>query len=125
MNKLQTNALRIAELMGYEQSKAEHVLIRHRVGHNKNEILDVFSSYDGLMPIMFEIYASQHFTINIYNWVGRCILLAHNSNTTPNWGQEPLNGNYRYDFDRDITENEFIEGLQTVIIKYLEQKNGK
>ena len=108
MSNLERNAIKIAELIGLPTTPSNTF---------------VFEYYDGLMPIVFEIYASQHFTINIYNWVGRCILLGHNSNATPNWGQEPLDGNYRYDFDIDITENEFIEGLQTVIIKYLELKN--
>ena len=131
MNKLEANALRIAELMGwrynpiFQQNTLDcNTYFADAVKISSNdELIELYSNYQGLMPIVFEIYASPHFTINIYNWVGRCILLAHNSNTTPNWSQEPLDGNYRYDFDIDITENEFIEGLQTVIIKYLELKN--
>ena len=114
MTNLETNALRITELL-YPDIDINGI----------EKYKEFFSSYEGLMPIVFEIYASQHFTINIYNWVGRCILLAHNSNTTPNWGQEPLTGNYKYDFGRDITEPEFIEALQLAVIKYLELKNEK
>ena len=111
MNKLETNALRIIELL-YPDIDINGI----------EKYKDFFSSYQGLMPIIFEIYASKHFTINIYNWVGRCILLAHNSNTNPNWGHEILDCNYKYDFNRDITEPEFIEALQLVCIKYLELK---
>ena len=112
MNNLQTNALRIAELMGYEQSKAEHVLIRHRVGHNKKEILDVFSSYQGLMPIVFECNNSHFSVIQVAHLYRRnYILFVDVNDCTSN---DPV----YYE-----TEPEFIEAIQLAVIKYLEIKN--
>ena len=119
MNNLQTNALRIAELMGYEQSKAEHVLIRHRVGHNKKEILDVFSSYNGLMPIVFE--CNGVFASNVSHEIGisRYFVSIHIADLNQSADVVPEIDSFDYN-----TEPEFIEALQLACIKYLELKNG-
>ena len=109
MTKLETNALRIAELKGYQQSKAEHVLIRHRVGHNKKEILEEYYSYNGLMPIVFECNADINYRIHIYE---ECVIFSTADG-------EMLLPKLKYEL-----EPEFIESLQLAVIKYLELKNG-
>ncbi len=107
MNKLDANALRIAELMGYEQSKVEHVLIRHRVGHNKKEILEEYYSYNGLMPIVFGCNADINYRIHIYE---ECVIFSTADG-------EMLLPKLKYEL-----EPEFIESLQLSCIKYLELK---
>ena len=110
MNNLKTNALRIAELLGYEQSKVEHVLIRHRVGHNKKEILEEYYSYNGLMPIVFECnYVQDDLDIEI---------VIYGSGLDVHLNDEDI---LITTFD---TKEGFIESLQLAVIKYLELKNG-
>lgn len=106
MNKLETNALRIAELMGYKKiephsyQKAERCWFKYQI-----ELM--YSSYDYLMPIVFECNKSDvdyPITMNPYQ------VKAY-----------PGDGMDIYGYN---TEPEFIESIQECIIKYLELKHG-
>ena len=103
MTNLEQNALRIAELMGHDLSEQcwHYILI------------ESFSHYDYLMPIMFEcnrgdsaIKLKKHFVEFWY--------LGDNETSHYN--------DYRSNYI--ITEPEFIEAIQECVIKYLELKNG-
>ena len=100
MNNIEQNALRIAEL-------------KDAIGDvtDRWELIEFFSSYDGLMPIVFECNGGEHYGITI-NWSVRLT--------------DKTNGkNLYYDFRVGLkTETEFIESIQQACIKYLELKNG-
>ena len=121
MNNLETNALRSAELMGYEQSKVEHVLIRHRVGHNKKEILEEYYSYNGLMPIVFECNSVFASNVSHEIEISRYFVRIHIADLNQSADVVPEIDSYSFDYN---TEPEFIEALQLACIKYLELKNG-
>ena len=95
MTKLETNALRIIEFL-YPDIDINGI----------EKYKDFFSSYNGLMPIVYECNKSNvDYPINI---------------NPPQITAFPGNDLdiYRYD-----TEPEFIEALQLAVIKYLEIKN--
>ena len=91
MNKLQTNSLRIAELMGHDI------------------LIESFSHYDYLMPIVYECNADMNYRIHIYE---ECVIFSTADG-------EMLLPKLKYEL-----EPEFIEALQLAVIKYLEIKNG-
>ena len=110
MNNLETNALRIAELMGYKATKDNkyftHTKKQYQRAIDYNELINSFSFYSGLMPIVFECNKSNvDYPININ---------PHQITAYPGDALDI----YSYD-----TEPEFIEAIQLACIKYLELKN--
>ena len=97
MNNLETNALRIAELMGHDLSEQcwHYILI------------ESFSHYDYLMPIVFECNAGILFGIIIKPDE----VVLHEYGTAKYY--------YMCEY---AAEPEFIEALQLTCIKYLELK---
>ena len=111
MNKLETNALRIAELMGW---------ISNDEGA-ENTFVQVYSSYNGLMPIVFECNVG--FNVFQIQFDSKQVRFLRN--------------NYQIEFDHgdggiyyDSQDDEpleflFIEKIQKAVIKYLELKNDE
>ena len=109
MNKLQTNALRIAELMGW-RSNDEGA---------ENTFVQVYSSYNGLMHIVFECNTGDNlFAIRFDE--DKVDLLRNNK-----WIKfDPSDGGlYQVDYEEEPIENFFIRAIQLAVIKYLELKN--
>ena len=52
MDKIRKNALRIAELDGWELSNIDRKLIRNNLFENKSKVISYYSEYDGLMQII-------------------------------------------------------------------------
>ena len=100
MTNLETNALRITELL-YPDIDIN--------GIEKYKLF--FSSYEGLMPILFECNSKSPygdiFNISIYY---DSVVIYINSER---------DSSYYYE-----TEPKFIEAIQLACIKYLELKNG-
>lgn len=119
MTKLQTNALRIAELMGwkynpiFKQNTLDcNTYFADAVKISSNEeLVELFSSYNGLMPIVFECNSKSPygdiFNISIY-YDSVVIYINFERDSS-----------YYYE-----TEPKFIEALQLACIKYLEIKHG-
>ena len=103
MNNLEQNALRIAELIGYK--KVLDMYCKNGQSFHEHKI-ETFSSYNGLMPIVFECNKSDiDYPININPSQVRAY---------------PGDGLDIYSYN---TESEFTEALQQAVIKYLELKN--
>ena len=97
MTKLETNALRIIELL-YPDIDINGI----------EKYKDFFSSYNGLMPIVFECNQSE----------GKDIIVFYL------YGVGFMNGNESDRIETDYaTESGFIEAIQLACIKYLELKN--
>ena len=100
MNKLETNALRIAELIGYSLDNIDFKIASK----------ELFTKYNGLMPIVFECNSKSPygdiFNISIYY---DSVVIYINSER---------DSSYYYE-----TEPKFIEAIQLACIKYLEVKN--
>ena len=117
MKTFQTNALRIAELMGwkynpiFKQSTLDcNTYFTDAVKISSNEeLIELFSSYNGLMPIVFKCNADINYRIHIYE---ECVIFSTADG-------EMLLPKLKYEL-----EHEFIEALQLAVIKYLELKNG-
>lgn len=124
MSKLETNALRIAELMGwiydYTDQYGEHRYSKGLPSESEKYLIMRFSSYNGLMPIVFECNKSKDFyypriyinpqgydTISIFNYCD---------------SQELSDLVANFDYNRE-SEPEFIEALQLACIEYLELRN--
>ena len=96
MTKLEANALRIIELL-YPDIDINGI----------EKYKEFFSTYNGLMPIVFECNKSNvDYPININ---------PHQITAYPGDALDI----YSYD-----TEPEFIEAIQECVIKYLELRNG-
>ena len=96
MTKLETNALRIVELL-YPNIDINGI----------EKYKEFFSSYQGLMPIVFECNKSEiDYPINI------------NPSQVTAYPDDAMDI-YNYN-----SEPEFIEAIQLAVIKYLELKNG-
>ena len=107
MNNIEQNALRIAELMGYKK-----VLDAYSVNGqswNRHKIA-TFSSYEGLMPILFECNSKSPNgnILNISIYYSSVVLYVDSERKHTYWYN---------------TESKFIEALQLACIKYLELKN--
>ena len=100
MTNLETNALRITELL-YPDIDINGI----------EKYKEFFSSYNGLMPILFKCNSKSPygdiFNISIYY---DSVVIYINSER---------DSSYYYE-----TEPKFIEALQLACIKYLELKNG-
>ena len=113
MNNLETNALRIAELMGYKPfgERIDGLPMGYTLNNSSWATCDIipkFIDYNGLMPIVFECNKSNvDYPINI------------NPHQITAYPCDALDI-YSYN-----TEPEFIEALQLAVIKYLEIKNDE
>ena len=110
MNKLQTNALRIIELL-YPDIDINGI----------EKYKEFFSSYQGLMPIVFE--CNSVFASNVSHEIGisRYFVSIHIADLNQSADVVPEIDSYSFDYN--FTEQEFIEALQLAVIKYLELKN--
>ena len=99
MTKSETNALRIVELL-YPNIDINGI----------EKYKEFFSSYNGLMPIVFECNNNTNMEIHIY------------PPTVQLLGYKKYVFGYKNNLDK--TEPEFIEAIQECVIKYLELKNG-
>ena len=116
MSNIESNAIKIAELLGYELVPSllgTEVYYHLGDSFTQNEVNRLFSSYNGLMPIVFECRrtGSKYF-ISIGN--DYIALDSHISG----WINETT-----VVYNRD-SETEFIKAIQLACIKYLELKNG-
>ena len=126
MNNIETNALRIAELMGYKPFGER--IDGSPMGYTLNnsswatcDIIPKFIDYNGLMPIVFECNTGDNsFAIRFDE--DKVDLLRNNK-----WIEfDPSDGGlYRVDYEEEPIENFFIEALQLAVIKYLEIKNDE
>ena len=96
MTKLKTNALRIIELL-YPDIDINGI----------EKYKEFFSSYQGLMPIVFECNVDINYRIHIYE---ECVIFSTADG-------EMLLPKLKYEL-----EHEFIEAIQLACIKYLELK---
>ncbi len=110
MNNLETNALRIAELLDATGDVSD-----------RWELIDKFSSYNGLMPIVFECNTGDNLLAIRFD-EDKVDLLRNNK-----WIKfDPSDGGlYQVDYEEEPNENFFIEALQLACIKYLELKNDE
>ena len=115
MNKLETNALRIAELMGYKiNSYDSRLYMKDSFCYGNIELIAKFNNYNGLMPIVFEfMYQQQYFSGAIDDI---CISIEKY------YPEDDSYDNESFDFDLE-KENPFIEPIQLACIKYLELRN--
>ena len=130
MNKLETNALRIAELMGwrynpiFQQNTLDcNTYFADAVKISSNdELIELYSNYQGLMPIVFE--CNSVFASNVSHEIGisRYFVSIHIADLNQSADVVPEIDSYSFDYN--FTEPEFIEALQLAVIKYLELKNG-
>ena len=108
MNNLEQNALRIAEL---RPTYIENVPMGKKILQSNVRCIEIYSSYNGLMPIVFEcnrgdsaIKLKKHFVEFWY------------------LGDNEVHHYNDYRSNYIITEPEFIKALQLACIKYLELK---
>lgn len=104
MNKLQTNALRIAELLEYDEWRLNNI---------QDVLICRYTAYDYLMPIVFECNSNDYIS---FTMTSGCFHVTEVNTTKPM--KDRLN-NYTF----NNTEPEFIEAIQLACIKYLELKN--
>ena len=97
MTKSETNALRIVELL-YPNIDINGI----------EKYKEFFSTYNGLMPIVFECNNNTNMEIHIY------------PPTVQLLGYKKYVFGYKNNLDK--TEPEFIEAIQLAVIKYLELK---
>ena len=125
MNKLETNALRIAELMGYKYDYIDKYGERRYSNGSPSEsegyLTMWFSSYNGLMPIVFECNGVFASNVSHEIEISRYFVRIHIADLNQPADVVPEIDSYSFDY---TTEPEFIEALQLACIKYLELKNG-
>lgn len=103
MNNIEQNALRIAELIKFFNNRY--------CGQKRELLIKKFSSYDYLMPIVFECNNKSPYG-NIFNisvYYSSVVIYIDGDRTCTYWYE---------------SEPEFIKALQLACIKYLELKNG-
>ena len=98
MTKLQTNALRIIELL-YPDIDINGI----------EKYKEFFSTYNGLMPIVFECNNNTNMEIHIYPPTVQLL--------------EDKKYVFGYKDNLNKSEPEFIEAIQLAVIKYLELKS--
>ena len=129
MNNIEQNALRIAELLGWNPDSRDNnvynIVIENR-GPNEwlrqpqYAVVKTFSSYNGLMPLVFECNAGFNTVAIIIN-EDNVQLLNNNKYVEFDHGD----GGIYYDAnDDEPLEFLFIEKIQLACIKYLELKNA-
>lgn len=117
-DKIKENAIKIIKLLGLGLTLPQNIILTSNESYNlllnpikeqkENSFIELYSSYNGLMPIVFECNKSE-IDINIFLYPKYLCIV--------NGNHKPIN--YKYN-----TESEFILALQECIIKYLEVKNG-
>jgi hypothetical protein len=113
MNNIEKNAIRIAELIGYKRTDDGIYVLHDRFTCSQYKLIEGFSSYEGLMPIVFESRRTDSkYFISIGN---DYIALDSHINGWINETSVTYNRN---------SEPELIEAIQLACIKYLELKNG-
>ena len=110
MNNIEQNALRIAELLGYK--KVLDMYCKNGQSFHEHKI-ETFSSYNGLMDIVFECKQSRLHTINIL-----AVSVVFGTYDSMN----EFEAIYGKSFDTKSKES-FIEAIQECVIKYLELKS--
>ena len=110
MTKSETNALRIVQLL-YPDIDINGI----------EKYKHFFSSYEGLMPIVFE--CNNIFASNVSHEIeiSRYFVRIHIADLNQSADVVPEIDSYSFDYN---TEPEFIEAIQECVIKYLELKNG-
>ena len=117
MNNLERNAIKIAELKGYQDPNTEienAVIITPTVMEN-------FMRYNGLMPIVFECNSVFASNVSHEIEISRYFVRIHIADLNQSADFVPEIDSYSFDYN---TEPEFIEAIQLAVIKYLELKNG-
>ena len=110
MNKLETNALRIIELL-YPDIDINGI----------EKYKHFFSSYEGLMPIVFECIGLFASNVSHEIEISRYFVRIHIADLNQSADVVPEIDSYSFDYN---TEPEFIEALQLACIKYLEIKDA-
>ena len=100
MTKSETNALRIVELL-YPNIDINGI----------EKYKEFFSTYNGLMPIVFECNSNSSYgdILNISIYYSTVVVYVDSERKNTYWY---------------YTESKFIEAIQLACIKYLELKNG-
>jgi hypothetical protein len=119
MTNIEQNAMKIAELLGWNPDSKDNnvynIIIENR-GYNEwlrqpeYAVVKTFSSYDGLMPIVFECHNSTDYGI---------VIMSLNVTIYQLHSRHNISESYKI----DGTEQSFIEAIQNACIKYLELKN--
>ena len=111
MNNLETNALRIIELL-YPDIDINGI----------EKYKEFFSSYQGLMPIVLK--CNNIFASNVSHEIeiSRYSVRIHIADLNQSADVVPEIDSYSFDYN---TEPEFIEAIQLAVIKYLEIKNDE
>ena len=120
MNKLDANALRIAELMG--DSEYATIEIDGESWQYKQDFATIYSAYNGLMPIVFECNSVFASNVSHEIEISRYFVSIHIADLNQSADVVPEIDSYSFDYN--FTEPEFIEAIQECVIKYLEIKNG-
>ena len=118
-DKIKQNAIKIIKLLGLGLTLPQNIILTSNESYNlllnpikeqkENSFIELYSSYNGLMPIVFECNTNT------------------NMNTEIRILQDSIRFIYLYQLhvaNDYFTEIEFVLALQECIIKYLEVKNG-
>ena len=123
MSNIETNALRIAELMGRKIRISIIGAFGDVIFEELNtEAINPFMEYNGLMPIVFK--CNNIFASNVSHEIeiSRYFVRIHIADLNQSADVVPEIDSYSFDYN---TEPEFIEAIQECVIKYLELKNEK
>ena len=125
MNNLETNALRIAELMGYKPfgERIDGLPMGYTLNNSSWATCDIipkFIDYNGLMPIVFECNGVFASNVSHEIEISRYFVRIHIADLNQSADVVPEIDSYSFDYN---AEAEFIESLQLAVIKYLEIKD--
>ena len=110
MSNIGQNALRIIELL-YPDIDINGI----------EKYKEFFSSYQGLMPIVFECNSVFASNVSHEIEISRYFVSIHIADLNQSADVVPEIDSYSFDYN---TEPEFIESLQLAVIKYLEIKDA-
>ena len=121
MNNLETNAIKIAELMGVKTHISIMGAFGTVIGKVPNTgVINKFMDYNGLMPIVCECNSVFASNVSHEIEISRYFVRIHIADLNQSADVVPEIDSYSFDYN---TEPEFIEALQLAVIKYLEIKN--
>ena len=114
MDKIIENSLKIAELMGYVAGETStnniiDIYYKNNVGYSSGILIKKYSSYNTLMPFVFECNQNDHIS---FTMTSTCVHVTEINTSKPM--RDRLN-----DFPIGDTEPEFIQAIQLAVIKYL------
>lgn len=109
MNNIEQNALRISEL---KPTFIKNVPMGKSILESNVQCIKIYSSYDGLMPLVFECNSGDSVIIFEKHSI-KFLYLGDNETSHYN----------DYESNYIVTEPEFIQAIQLACIKYLELKN--